>query len=91
MYLALKWQEALNSSLYASQAELAKGMSVSRARVTQVLQLLQLAPEALALLEGLGNPFSFQVITERKLRQITKQSIEQQVHKVKTLILLALP
>ena len=64
---------------HGSQADLARHLGVSRARVTQVLRLLKLAPEALEFLTNLGDPLPTAKITERKLRRIVNLSSEQQM------------
>lgn len=62
----------------ASQADLARQLGVSRARVTQVLGLLELAPEVLEAIVGLGDPLSTPVVTERSLRPLLKLPVEEQ-------------
>ena len=42
--LAREWQEALDAGQVSSKAALAAKLGVSRARVTQVFQLLKLVP-----------------------------------------------
>jgi hypothetical protein len=58
----------LDSGKVTSQAELARHLNVSRARVTQVLRLLRLDPEVLDPVATLGDPLPTPVITERLLR-----------------------
>ena len=43
---------------------------MTRARVTQVLKLLELAPEVLDFIVALGNPLPRPVISERMLRPV---------------------
>jgi hypothetical protein len=51
-----------------SQAELARRLGVSRARVCQWLRLLELPEEALREVEDLGDYWNRRMITERELR-----------------------
>jgi biotin operon repressor len=58
-----------------SRADLARKLGISRARVTQMLQLLELDKTTLEELANLGDPLSSAIrITERKLRRIKNQS-----------------
>jgi ParB-like chromosome segregation protein Spo0J len=51
-----------------NRAELAKRLGVSRARVTQWLDLLDLPERVLHEAEALGDNWGRQVVTERKMR-----------------------
>lgn len=65
--LAHHWQGLLRSGAVRDQADLARLVGVSRARVTQVMSLLWLAPDLqLKVLGGLESP------TERRLRQAAR-------------------
>lgn len=59
-----------------NRAELARIKDISRARVTQILNLLNLDKNSLDNLEQIGNPMDKKIISERKLRKIvnTKKS-----------------
>lgn len=69
---ALEWQGLLKSGEAANRAEIARGEGLSRARVTQVMSLLRLAPEIreyiLSMTESVGRP----TVTERALRPISR-------------------
>ena len=52
-----------------NQAELAKTKGISRARVTQILNLLKLDKTIIENLEQIGNPMDKKVISERELRK----------------------
>ena len=56
-----------------TQAELARTLGVSRARVNQILRLLKLDEERIESLKMMGDPLSSQIVTERKLRELTFQ------------------
>lgn len=58
-----------------SRADLSRKLGISRARVTQMLQLLELDKTTLKELSNLGDPLPSAIrITERKLRKIKNQS-----------------
>jgi hypothetical protein len=67
---AIEWQALLASGAIANQADMARREGITRARVTQVLGLLRLAPEIqeqiLSLPVSVGRP----PVTERMLRSI---------------------
>jgi len=68
--LGLEWRRAIDSGHYTSQADLARRKDVSRARVTQILNLLRLSPKVTGIIRGLGDPLPPRTITERQLRQL---------------------
>jgi len=70
VFLALEWEKALETGNYPSQTALARELGISRVRVTQVLNLLRLAPEVLEQIAGLGDPLASPTVTERKLRPL---------------------
>lgn len=69
---AVEWQALLESSEASNQAAIARQEGITRARVTQVMGLLRLAPEiqehVLSLLDMVRRP----AITERALRPIAQ-------------------
>ena len=69
----------LRSGKYSSQTALARKLGVSRVRVTQVLNLLRLAPEVLEKIAGLGDPLTSPIVTERNLRPIIKLQPKKQL------------
>jgi hypothetical protein len=76
--LARAWHGMLRAGQRASQADLARPLGVTRARVTQVLGLLDLAPEVVEAVTGLGDPLSISVVTERSLRPLLKLPAEEE-------------
>lgn len=64
--IAQEWQQMLGTKERSSQADLARKLRVSGARVTQVLGLLSLAPDVVQALAALGDPLPKPVVTERK-------------------------
>lgn len=67
---AIEWQRLLETGHVLSQAEIARQEGLSRARVTEILSLFNLAPNiqkhALPMTDTVGMP----VVTERSLRSI---------------------
>ena len=57
-----------------SQAELARRLGVSRARVCQWLRLLELPEDTLREVEDLGDYWNRQVTSEKRLRGIRRTS-----------------
>jgi hypothetical protein len=68
---AIDWQGLLESGRIASQADIARQEGITRARVTQIMGMLRLAPEIrekiLSMPDAVGRPS----VTERGLRSIT--------------------
>ena len=59
-----------------NRAELARRLGMSRARVTQWLDLLELPERVLHEAEALGDNWSRQVMTEREMRRSAKSQGE---------------
>jgi len=72
--LAREWQASL-SERGESRADLARRLGISRARVTQVLSVLDFDPDVLELLEQQTGP---SLVSERALRKLTGLSSESQ-------------
>ena len=67
---AIEWQALLESGETSSQAAIARQEGITRARVTQVMGLLRLAPEIREHILCLPNMVRRPAITERALRPI---------------------
>jgi hypothetical protein len=78
IYLAREWRKALDNYEYASPADLSRHLKVSRARVTQVLNLLKLASEVIDMVSSLGDPLRRPLVSERGLRLFIGLGAEQQ-------------
>ena len=65
---AIEWQALLESGEASSQAAIARREGISRARVTQVMGLLRLAPEIQERVLSLPDLVRRPAITERALR-----------------------
>ena len=53
-----------------SRADLARKLGLSRARVTQMLNLIGLPEMLISEIEGMGDNWSRQLVTERQLRRL---------------------
>jgi len=62
----------LHSGIVKSKAELARKEGLSRARVTQILNLINLAPEIQNYLMITTDRKDLKILTERRLRDLTK-------------------
>ena len=85
IHLALEWQKLLTDNQF-SRAHLARQLGISRARVTQVLRLSKLSPDVLQVRSAVGDPLSAPVITERMLRPIVSLPIDEQMQRVRALL-----
>lgn len=67
---AIEWEDLLESGKIASQAEIARQEGLIRARVTQIMGMLRLAPEIREQILAMHDSSRRPQITERVLRQI---------------------
>jgi hypothetical protein len=74
IYLARQWQIELAEGKYSSRANLSREFGVSRARVTQVLNLLKLPREIIEKAITLGDPLTKPIVTERNLRPLSSNT-----------------
>ena len=86
LVLAREWEKIYHSYNFTSYAQLAEKLCVSRARVSQILNLLKLSPEVQKILAGLGDPLTRRFITERKLRFLIYLSASEQVREIKKML-----
>ncbi len=84
--LAKEWRRALDNGEYPSPAGLARQLRVSRARIPQILNLLQLSPVGVEMIFSLGDSLRNPIVTERRLRPLISLSLEQQKAQVKAII-----
>jgi len=68
----------IDSGKVKNQSELAKLKGLSRARVTQILDLLKINSLIIQELEKLGDPLKSRIITERMLRPYVNKSSKEQ-------------
>jgi hypothetical protein len=86
IYLAKERHKALDNGQYASLSELACHLKVSRARVTQIMNLLNLSSKVIDIISSLGDPISNPIIAERMLRPLLSFESEKQVELVKIIL-----
>lgn len=70
---ALEWQALLESGDVRNQAEIARREGITRARVTQVMGMLRLAPEIQRQIFSMPDAARRPAITERALRPIAQR------------------
>lgn len=87
--LAQEWNGMLASGECARRADLARKLGVSRARVTQVLALLDLAPAVLDAIVALGGPQPRLIANERMLRPLLKLPPGEQLEALRSLVVTA--
>jgi len=75
---ALEWQARLESGDIANQAAIASQEGITRARVTQVMALLKLAPEIQQHIRSMPRMRGRPTITERALRSIAQADEQEQ-------------
>ena len=64
----------IESGKVKNQAELVRIKGTSRARVTQMLNILKFDKKIINKIEQIGEPMNKKVITERKLRKSTHKN-----------------
>ncbi|MGD2037105.1 MAG: hypothetical protein PVH28_04420 [Desulfobacterales bacterium] len=69
---AVEYQKMLSIGVAKNKAEIARIEGVSRARVTQILNLMNLAPEIRNYLNFTAGQNDLETLTERRLRKIAK-------------------
>ena len=74
IYLDKEYKKMLGSGEAKTQAELTRIKGISRARGTQILNLLKLDKSIIYNLELIGDPMDKKVISERGLRKIIYKS-----------------
>ena len=81
--LAMEWQERLDKGEALTRADLAYQTKVTRAHVTQVLNLLDLAPDARAFILGKGDPIEGKGLGIHSLRSLLGLLAEKQIARVR--------
>jgi hypothetical protein len=76
IYLAREYKNMIDSGKVKNQAELARIKGISRARITQILNLLKLDSCIIRKLEKLSDPFKVKIINERMLRSYVNKSFK---------------
>jgi hypothetical protein len=84
---AIEYQKMLSMGVAKNKAEIARIEGISRARVTQILNLINLAPEIKNYLNSTANQNDLNTLTERRLRKIAKIKNHQlQIEKFQELL-----
>jgi len=87
---ALEWKTLLDSGEVSNQAAIAQREGITRARVTQVIGLLRLAPEIQQHILSMPNMARRPAITERALRPIAQlEDVRDQTARFQELVELA--
>jgi septum formation inhibitor-activating ATPase MinD len=68
IHKAIKWKKMLDNKAVLSMSEISRKESLTRARVTQIMNLLKLPAEMQEFLLNLENPREIRKFSERKLR-----------------------
>jgi hypothetical protein len=89
--LAQEWQQAFTTGEHGTQADFARKQGISRARVTQVLHLLNLVPDVLHTIVALGDPLSSRTVTERALRLLVRRSANEQRQEIGSILARSAP
>ena len=69
---AVEYQKMLSMGVAKNKAEISRIEEISRARVTQILNLINLAPEIRNYLNFTADQNDLKNLTERRLRKIAK-------------------
>jgi len=84
---AVEYQKMLSMGVAKNKAEIARIEGVSRARVTQILNLINLASEIRDYLNDTADQNDLKILTERRLRKIAKINNHQlQIEKFQELL-----
>jgi len=84
---ARRYRNLLNDPLINNQSDIARDLGVTRARVSQVMSLLKLAPEIQKTLSGFTDQKMIQFFSEYRLRPLlTIYNPNQQVKEFKKMM-----
>lgn len=76
IHKAIEWKKMLDDGEVGSLSELARKVGLTRARVTQIMNLLKLPEEMRNFLAGLDDPREIRRYSERRLRSFELNSIK---------------
>ncbi|MCZ2846047.1 MAG: hypothetical protein O2U61_06100, partial [Candidatus Bathyarchaeota archaeon] len=68
IYLAKEYRKMIDTGKAKNQAELAGKLGISRARITQILNLLKISKDFIRQIEQIGDPMKKRLFSERQLR-----------------------
>ena len=89
--VAREWQAMVDDGQVASRKELAQTLGVSRARVSQMLQLLTLSPPVIDAIAHLGDPMPERIVSERSLRPLVRADRLEQERWINDILKAGLP
>ena len=80
--LAKELDKCLCRGEFTSKADMAKSLGYSRARITQLLNLLSLSDQVLEQIRASGDHWVRPLITERMLRALLALQKEEQIYEI---------
>lgn len=86
IFLAREWAAAMEAGDFRSQRAFARAIGLSHTRVSQVLCLLRLCPNARDILSGHDDPLDSREVTEPKIRPIVMLPEEKQGLRIKEML-----
>nr|NIR50659.1 hypothetical protein [candidate division KSB1 bacterium]NIU26792.1 hypothetical protein [candidate division KSB1 bacterium]NIW20672.1 hypothetical protein [candidate division KSB1 bacterium]NIW71156.1 hypothetical protein [candidate division KSB1 bacterium] len=82
--LVQELDQRLSREEFTSKAEMARALGYSRARITQLLNLLSLSDQIRDRVRALGDYWMTPFVTERKLRSLLSLGQQEQIYKIET-------
>jgi len=86
LFQAREWQRGLKDGKYESQGDIARQCGTTQPHVSQILALLDLAPEVVEILTNLGPALERPLVSQKKLRVLTKLPPRKQKEQLKKLL-----
>ncbi|MFC1856484.1 hypothetical protein ACFL9U_00465 [Thermodesulfobacteriota bacterium] len=77
IHKAIKWEKMLNDGAVESLSQIAKKEGLTRARITQIMNLLKLPADLREFLIGLNDPKEIRKYSERKIRKVQPDSLAE--------------
>jgi hypothetical protein len=86
VFLARERRKGLGDGKFTSSAAPTLHVNISRARVTQILNLLKLAPNVVEMISSLGDLLRSHIISKRRLRPLLALNTDQQEDQVEIIM-----
>jgi hypothetical protein len=83
IHKAIEWKRMLDARSVGSYGEIARKEGLTRARVTQIMNLLKLPPKWKAFLAGLDDPKDIRKYSERRLRNYRQSNFPDKPPQIK--------
>ncbi len=83
IHKAIEWKRMLEARSVRSYGEIARKEGLTRARVTQIMNLLKLPPKWKAFLAGLDDPEDIRKYSERRLRNYRQSNFPDKPPQIK--------